>query len=85
MEGMEETDPMMEKKEDTNEEEISKESSCNCGPLFWAAIIFFVVLIFIGLCFWKMSLDDSEKREHTPYEDEKRNSDEQTINGKPSD
>ena len=76
MEGMEETDPMMEKKEDPKEEEKPKESSCICGALFWAVIIFLVVLLFIGLCFWKLSSDDSEKREHTPYEDVKRNSDE---------
>lgn len=70
MEGMEDTDPMMEKKEEKKEEDKKEESCCNCGPLFWALILFFVLLIFIGLCFWKLGSDDEQKREHAPNEDE---------------
>ena len=45
----------------------------------WALVGFFVVLLFIGLCFWKLNSDDKEKREHAPNEDEKRNSEENST------
>jgi magnesium-transporting ATPase (P-type) len=78
---MEETDPMMamamaEKPQEEKKPEEKEEKGCCSNPLLWAIIGFFVVLIFIGLCFWKISSDENEKREHAPNEDEKRNGEE---------
>lgn len=85
VEAADETSPMMgnkdpEEKKDEDKDK-DKSSCCNCSPLVWAVIGFFVVLLFIGLCFWKLSSDDAEKREHAPNEEEKRNSEENNVNG----
>lgn len=83
---MEETDPMMamepKKDEPPKEEEKKQSGCCNCSPLVWAIIGFFVVLIFIGLCFYKMNSDAEQNREHAPNEDEKRNAEEHSVDGK---